>query len=399
VRVLASSLVVPTDQCIPATFTSLQVNQPARNQYTSGTVQLQDNDGNALPSIPTQNLDATGSVKLSSFNLVTQLGLPQFLITLAGAPAGLKQLVVTLTWTGAYSPSCVAPGTTVTGLQPPPPPPPPPPPNGLGNGTMWLGADGGMFAFGNRPFVGAANLQHAADFTGPGPLTTPDGVVIPSVFTGVAATPDRRGYLDVLATGQVFHFGDAPAAGDLSSTTLNASIVGVASDATGKGYWLVGADGGVFAFGDAGFSGGLGATALNAPIVGIASDATGKGYWLAASDGGVFAFGDALFFGSLGSTPLNAPIVGIAATKDGRGYDLVAADGGVFAFGDGSFHGSLGGMALAAPITAIALSTDSRGYWLVGGDGGAFAFGDAPYEGNLIGIQPPLRGPIIGAVS
>ncbi len=40
IRVLASSMVVPTQLCMPATYTSLQVTSPAPGTYTSGTVQF-----------------------------------------------------------------------------------------------------------------------------------------------------------------------------------------------------------------------------------------------------------------------------------------------------------------------------------------------------------------------
>ena len=60
------------------------------------------------------------------------------------------------------------------------------------------------------------------------------------------------------------------------------SITGMAATPDGKGYWLVGADGGVFAFGDAAFYGSLGAVKLNGPIVAMAATPDGKGYWLAA---------------------------------------------------------------------------------------------------------------------
>ncbi len=211
------------------------------------------------------------------------------------------------------------------------------------------------------------------------------GVSLPGLnapIVGIAATPDGRGYWLVGADGGVFTFGDAAFEGSLGNLTLNAPIVGIASTPDGRGYWLVGADGGVFTFGDAAFEGSLGNLTLNAPIVGIASTPDGRGYWLVGADGGVFTFGDAAFEGSLGNLTLNAPIVGIASTPDGRGYWLVGADGGVFTFGDAAFEGSLGNLTLNAPIVGIASTPDGRGYWLVGADGGVFTFGDAAFEGS-----------------
>jgi hypothetical protein len=210
--------------------------------------------------------------------------------------------------------------------------------------------------------------------------TTLSGLNAPIV--GIAGTPDANGYWLVAADGGVFNYGDAPFIGSLGNIHLNAPIVGMSSSATGRGYRLVASDGGVFAFGDASFQGSLGNLHLNAPIVGIATTPSGNGYWLVAADGGVFAFGDASFQGSLGNLHLNAPIVGISSTATGLGYRLVASDGGVFAFGDASFAGSLGNLSLNAPITAMAATGDGNGYWLLGADGGIFAFGDAPFEGS-----------------
>ncbi len=60
------------------------------------------------------------------------------------------------------------------------------------------------------------------------------------------------------ADGGVFAFGDAPYLGSMGGTALYAPVVGMAATPDGKGYWLVAADGGVFAFGDAGFYGSMG---------------------------------------------------------------------------------------------------------------------------------------------
>ena len=206
-------------------------------------------------------------------------------------------------------------------------------------------------------------------------------------------TPTGAGHVLVGADGGVFAFGDAPYFGGLVGTPLNAPIVGVDVTPTGLGYILAGADGGVFAFGDAPFSGSLGGMALNGPVVDIALNTTNDGYRLTASDGGVFAFGNSPFAGSMAGAPLNSPVTGIMSDKAGPGYALVAEDGGFFAFGGFAFRGSLGGMALNAPIVDAVLSPTGDGYHLVGKDGGVFAFGDAPFAGSLAGA--PLPRPIV----
>jgi hypothetical protein len=114
IRVLASSFVVPTQLCQPASYTSLQVTSPAPGSYTSGSVAFEDGDANALSGVPDKTLDANGTVDLSGLNLSTNVGLPQFLITLNGAQGAPGAVTVKLTWTGTDDPSCVNPGTVVT---------------------------------------------------------------------------------------------------------------------------------------------------------------------------------------------------------------------------------------------------------------------------------------------
>ena len=151
----------------------------------------------------------------------------------------------------------------------------------------------------------------------------------------------RHGYWLLGADGGVFSYGDAQFYGSLPQIgytpagsggphQLKAPLVGITSTVSGKGYWLVASDGGVFSFGDAVFYGSTGAMHLNKPIVAMAVTPDGKGYWLVASDGGVFSFGDASFHGSTGAMHLNKPIVAMAVTPDGKGYWLIASDGGVF---------------------------------------------------------------------
>ncbi len=200
--------------------------------------------------------------------------------------------------------------------------------------------------------------------------------------SGMATTPDGKGYWIAAANGAVSSFGNAQMYGSLSGDHLNRPIVGMGSTTNGDGYWLVASDGGVFAFGNARFYGSEGGHRLNKAIVGLTPTPDGKGYWLVAADGGVFTFGDAHFFGSTGSDHLNKPVVGMAATPDGKGYWLVAADGGVFTFGDAHFFGSTGSDHLNKPVVGMAATPDGKGYWLVAADGGVFTFGDAKFLGS-----------------
>ncbi len=357
-RVLAAGLVAPSEQCIPANYTSLRVTAPARSSYTSGTVQFENFDGQPITSIPTQNLDSTGSVDLAPLGLATASALPQFLITLNGAGSP-PEVDVTLTWTGSYSAACVSGGQTVA------------------NGGYRLGAsDGGVFAFGNAAFYGSMTGKH---LNGP--------------IVGIAATPDDAGYLLVASDGGVFAFGDAQFHGSLGNTLhLNAPIVGIAATPDGKGYWLVAADGGLFAFGDAHFHGSLGKGGATSVVLGIAATPTGNGYWLTSADGNVYPFGDAVSYGSMHGKHLDGPVVGIASSHDGHGYWLVASDGGVFAFGDAPFDGSMFGKHLNGPEVALQPTPSGNGYWLDASDGGVFAFGDADFLGCLAGSS--LNAPV-----
>ena len=126
------------------------------------------------------------------------------------------------------------------------------------------------------------------------------GNTVLSGSSGSMAQKVRHGYWLLGADGGVFSFGDAQFYGSLpqigyyacrfraprtSSTPRSSAST---STVSGKGYWLVASDGGVFSFGDAVFYGSTGAMHLNKPIVAMSVTPDGKGYWLVASDGGVF---------------------------------------------------------------------------------------------------------------
>ena len=245
----------------------------------------------------------------------------------------------------------------------------------------WLvAADGGVFAFGDAPFLGSTG-----------------GIALARPVVGVAGKPGGDGYWLVASDGGVFAFGAARFAGSTGAQRLNRPIVGMAATPSGLGYWLVASDGGVFAFGDAVFHGSTGAIRLASPVVGMAPTPTGRGYWLVAADGGVFAFGDAPFHGSTGALRLASPVVGMAVDLDGEGYRLVAADGGVFAFGDAAFFGSTGGLRLASPVVGITASSSYDGYWMGAADGGVFAFGTHPFAGSTGAVR--LARPVVGVAA
>jgi hypothetical protein len=199
------------------------------------------------------------------------------------------------------------------------------------------------------------------------------------------ATASDNGYWLLGADGGIFNYGDAKFFGSMGGKPLNQPIVGLAPTPTGNGYWLVASDGGVFAYGDAGFYGSMGGQPLNKPVVGITAAADGKGYRMVASDGGIFSFGSANFYGSMGGKTLNKPVVGMTSTPSGDGYWLVASDGGIFAYGNAAFFGSTGNIKLNQPIVAMRSTITGNGYWFVAADGGVFNYGDAPFAGSAAG--------------
>ena len=68
-------------------------------------------------------------------------------------------------------------------------------------------------------------------------------------------TADDGGYWMVGADGGVFAFGDAGFFGSLGGQSLGSPIAGLAATPTGNGYWLVAQDGYVFTEGDAVYQG------------------------------------------------------------------------------------------------------------------------------------------------
>jgi len=226
---------------------------------------------------------------------------------------------------------------------------------------------------------------------------SPAGDQLNAHLTGIASTPDGRGYWLVAADGGIFNYGGAGFFGSDGGSATFFPYVGIAATPTGHGYWVANTYGTTGHFGDAADEGSLGTLGITpaAPMVGITAT-PGAGYWLVAADGGVFSFGDAAFYGSMGGKALNAPVVGMARTPDGNGYWLVAADGGVFSFGDAAFYGSMGGKVLNAPIVGMAAGGDGNGYWLVAADGGVFSFGTAAFLGSQGANPPPATTPVVG---
>ena len=254
------------------------------------------------------------------------------------------------------------------------------------HGYWLLGADGGVFSFGNAQFYGSLPQigYTPAGSGGPHQLKAP--------LVGITSTISGNGYWLVASDGGVFSFGDAVFYGSTGAMHLNKPIVAMAVTPDGRGYWLVASDGGVFSFGDASFHGSTGAMHLNKPIVAVAATPDGNGYWLIASDGGVFAFGDALYHGSPSSGPIAYPIVGIVRTANGEGYWIAASGGHVYSYGNA---GAVTDAApVNSPVVGIGGTADGKGYWMSTASGGVFTYGDALFDGSASGMA--LQRPIVG---
>jgi hypothetical protein len=244
-----------------------------------------------------------------------------------------------------------------------------------------------------RRSVGYAMVDgsgHVSTFGGMShPGDAPSGYV-----TGIARTPDPRGYWIVNASGQVYALGDARYRGGLGPNTLlrGETVTSIASTPTGNGYWLFTTSGRVFVFGDATSHGDLRGRDLAAPVGEAVATPTGNGYYMVARDGGIFAFGDAHFRGSMTGARLNGPIIALVPTRAGTGYWLVASDGGVFAF-NAPFRGSWANTVVTHPV--VAMATFGNGYLMVRSDGSAHSFAANPFFGGIgVASSPPVVGAI-----
>jgi hypothetical protein len=141
----------------------------------------------------------------------------------------------------------------------------------------------------------------------------------------MASTKTGQGYWLVAADGGIFAFGDAPFLGSIGAIRLDQPIVAMEAPRAG-GYRLVASDGGIFAYGTADFLGSVAGVPLEAPIVAAAGSLTGAGYRMVAADGAVFCFGDATFLGRADPLSLRAGhAVGIVTQPVNGGYWVAAS--------------------------------------------------------------------------
>ncbi|MCA1845927.1 MAG: L,D-transpeptidase family protein, partial [Actinobacteria bacterium] len=97
---------------------------------------------------------------------------------------------------------------------------------------------------------------------------------------GIAASQTGKGYWLAADDGGVYAYGDAPFLGAMNEGALPAPVAGIAAPASGGGYWLVGRDGQIYAFGVPDKGSPADGGAVEGTAVGIAAN-DGDGYWIA----------------------------------------------------------------------------------------------------------------------
>jgi hypothetical protein len=221
-------------------------------------------------------------------------------------------------------------------------------PGGTG---YWLAAsDGGVFSFGQTQFYGSLPGLGYKPF-GSG---LPNALVLPVV--GMVPSHDDNGYFMVGADGGIFAFGDAKFEGscyDVGGCTQNGLAVAVMPDASGNGYWVVTSLGSVYGFGDASY---LGAPPSSAgSIASAVATPDGKGYVILDSAGNIYGFGDAPFSGEIAASPLSAANGGATAVMldaQNNGGWVAYADGKVIPFGSTTNLGDASNLPLNGKIIA-----------------------------------------------
>ena len=212
----------------------------------------------------------------------------------------------------------------------------------------WLVAsDGGIFSFGNAGFYGSI----------PGLGIAPAGSGLPyslnAPIVGMVPSADGGGYFMVGADGGVFTFGDAKFEGSCPALggCAGGAAVAVMPDATGNGYWVVTAGGDVYPFGDAAPYGEPGL--LGEPVAAAVRSADGNGYYILYANGAVYAYGDAVNYGTAyGEIGGFNPATTVFTTSDSGGYWIVSANGSVITEGDAPYDGGTTGLSLNGSIIA-----------------------------------------------
>ena len=155
------------------------------------------------------------------------------------------------------------------------------------------------------------------------------------------------------ADGGVFTFGDAKFEGSCPAIggCAGGAAVAVMPDATGNGYWVVTAGGDVYPFGDAASYGEPGLFGIS--VISAVRSSDGNGYYILYSNGVVYAYGDAVNYGTAyGEIGGFNPATTVFTTSGGGGYWIVSANGSVITEGDAPYDGGTTGLHLNGSIIA-----------------------------------------------
>ena len=215
------------------------------------------------------------------------------------------------------------------------------------HGGYWLDAsDGGVFSFGDTQFYGSIPGLgiHPAGSDFARRLSAPIVGMVPSF--------NDRGYFMVGADGGVFAFGDAKFAGSCPGIGgCEGVAVAVMPDASGNGYWLVTNVGRVYAFGDARYLGAPGNRGSS--VTSAVRTPDGEGYWILFSNGNAANYGDAVNLGpALLEGDSNDPATAIFSAYDSDGASVAYSDGTVVSYGDAPNYGGMEGTNLNGSIIA-----------------------------------------------
>jgi len=210
----------------------------------------------------------------------------------------------------------------------------------------WLVAsDGGIFSFGTAGFYGSIPGLGIAPYGSGAPRSLNAPII------GMVPSADGGGYFMVGADGGVFTFGDAKFEGSCPGIggCPGGAAVAVVPDGTGNGYWVVTQGGYVIPFGDAPSPG---EPAVSGVVAAVRSY-DGGGYYLLYANGVVYSAGDAVNYGSAvnevgGFNPASA----IFTTSDGGGYWIASANGSVVTEGDAPYEGGANTLHLNGAIIA-----------------------------------------------
>ena len=221
----------------------------------------------------------------------------------------------------------------------------------------------------------------------------------------VAATLTRSGlgYWLLGADGGVFSFGDAAFHGSLPSFEVDPlnllgppenlrfdgeiRAVDIVATADGSGYWIVLASGTAIKFGGE-FRTLSPPVELVSPAVGLFGVPSGLGMWLLSEDGGIFALAGAEYLGSLPAIGIaEAPAVAMLVTQSDHGYAIVDELGSVFGFGDFIGHGEYNASENCSPNTvSAAIMVGPSGHQVLTSDGRVAGIGDIGSPLDDIGL-------------